>query len=296
MRHGHRFKWRALTAGVVTLTLLMAMPIAGAAPDHKAFTASVTPSLIVAGEGEITITITNVSTSTKLGAARIHLDEAMEILDIDLDRPGWTHSGNQIAAASPSQGLQPGQSIVATVTIVTLQTGDRTYPIELEARQANHFNGTGNELNYVGGPLSVTVTGAAKACGQGGCDITFSENTTDASLTSQCATPSCGVLSLDLDQFCFDQDCVGDAAFWVPPAGATGKVKLELRIDGGEEGFSYYDFKHLKFYIAPTDSSDYFECGTQNYVIWCDYEKKLKDGDIIIKARVAAVDPRGFAS
>lgn len=297
MMNSKHVRWRGLAAAFVALTMVSAMPIAGAAPDHKRFSAVVTPDSIVAGAGEVTIKITNESKSTKLGAARIHLDEAMEIVDIDFDRSGWTHSGNQVNAVSPSRGLKPGQSLEVTLSIVTLQSGDETYAIELEARQANHFNGAGNDLNYVGGPLSVTVTGAAKACGAGGCNLQFSEKTTNASLNSQCATSNCGVLSLDLDQFCFDKDCVGESAFWVPPTGATGDVKLKLRIDGGEEGFDYYEFHDLKFYIAPTDSSEYFECGENDEVLECSYKKKhLENGDILIIAKVEAVDPRGFAS
>lgn len=316
-------RWQRWAAVMSALALLIAlMPTAGAAPEHKSFTATIEPTSAIAGlETPFTVTITNTSDQTKLGAARIHLPFDFDLISVELDRAGWVHSvfpgGIEVNASSPSQGLPPGESLVVILTIAPLQepgSGDPTYPIEIEARQANHFNGTGNELNYVGADLAITITGSAVRCVDD-CDTTFAESGTTATVMTSCTEENCGILSLDLDpDYCLVESCVGNAAFWNPP-NTDELVHLDLKLKA--ENIEWWEVDDLTFFVSKDDEGnefeectresedevevDYYSVSSSEEEPWCTYtlEAIKKDGEvkfIIVNASIDPNDPRGFVS
>lgn len=283
-----------LMAMLIAMSLFMAaMPMAGAAPDHKQFTATIDPAEALAGTStDFDVIVTNTSDHVRLGAVRITVPAEFELEGMSAS--GWNVSGNQVTAPLPSQGLEPGESLVVTVTARTaLQDGDTDYEFAIEARQANHFNGAGNSLNYVGDPLEVTVTGSAVACDAGSCSTSFSEDTTNANVSANCKSDDCGVLVLDLDDdYCVgEENCAGKATFWNPPADASGWVKLRLEIPKSEVD----GWKKPKLYIAKSVADEALECG-KGSVPDCHYFVIRKHGKYIIKAWIEATDPRAFAS
>lgn len=284
---------RGLLAIVIALALVAAIP-AGAAPDHKRFSATISPGTIVAGLGETTLTITNNSTSAPLGAARINVSPPLQF-EIVSANTGWVILGNQVTATDPSFSLQPGQSLVLGLSVTALQGSDQAYTFSIDARQANNFNGAGNDLNFQGPAPTLTVTGAAKQCqGQGNCNLSLSEKKTTATVTAQCGS-ECDIMVLDLTNDCGGQACtVSEAAFWVPPEIDEGKtVTVELFVSGK---FNGNQVNNMKFYIAPTGSSNFLECGTHPDIT-CSYTKsKVGNQGVRITAIVESVDPRGFAS
>ncbi|MCO6501696.1 MAG: hypothetical protein J5I28_01290 [Acidimicrobiales bacterium] len=288
-RHS-RGGWLAI---VIALALVAAIP-AGAAPNHKRFSADVSPSSIVAGLGSTTLTITNNSTSATLGAARITVSPPLEFV-IETANSGWVISGNQVTATDPSFSLQPGQSLALGLSVTALQGSDQTYTFAVEARQANNFNGAGNDLNFQGPAPTLTVTGAAKQCAnQGNCNLSLAEKKTTATVTAECGS-ECDIMVLDLSNDCNGQACtVSEAAYWVPPVIDSDKtVTVELFVSGKFKG---NEVNSMKFFIAATDSSEFFECGAHP-TITCSYTKsKVGNQGVRITATVESVDPRGFAS
>ena len=239
------------------------------------------------------VAVTNTSDHVRLGAVRISVPAEFALEG--MSAPGWDVSGNQVTAPKPSQGLKPGESLVVTVTGRTaLQDDDTDYEFGIEARQANHFNGAGNSLNYVGDPLEVTVTGSAVACDAGSCSASFSEATTNANVSANCESDDCGILVLDLDDdYCVgDEACAGKATFWNPPADASGWVKLRLEIPKSEVA----GWEKPKLLIAKTVSDEALECGSESSPLDCHYFVIRKHGTYIIKAWIEATDPRAFAS
>ena len=291
-----------LTRRITVITLAFAligalMPIAGAAPDHKQFTATLDQSVAVAGmDSTLTLKVTHTSKNTKLGAFRLDVPGAFEVLGTG-SIPDWTvtvENGDILAIANkPPKGLDPGKSLTLTIDVRNpLQNGDTTYDFGIEARQANHFKGAGNDLNYVGGPLALTITGSAVACSGSSCSTSFNENVTALSVVATCQGSNCGILTADLgNEYCRgNESCADRAAFWNPPAGAKGFVEITLTIPKHE-----VDGKP-KFFIAKTIDDKAKECGSKKAALKCTYKVTKKHGKWIIKAWVEAGDPRGFVS
>lgn len=276
---------------------------AGAAPDHKTFQTSVTPNTVTAGTAVgFDLTITNTSTNSSLGAARITLPSDYGTpTNVALSASGWTSTVAsttiEVAASANEFKLPPGTSIVVsfdTVTPLKTTAGDRTDTFVVEARQANDFNGRQNDLRGQG--PTVTITGVAVDCHPGDpCNASLPEAGTVALASTTCPSDSgaeCGNLILDLDENCLGQACVGRAAFWVPPTVDSGTVDLVLQIpknqfDGGPGS--------VVFYIAGTSDGTAFECG-KHPEIECTYRVSGSRSFIEVSATIERVDPRGFVS
>ena len=300
---------RVLT--VVVSSLLVVGLVAGtasAAPAHKRFTASITPETSTAGtEVDFELTVTNTSRNTELGAVRVTVpDGFMSLGNLGVDRPGWSVSGAIVAVANSSDTrLEPGESLVISFTATTpLQDGDTDYTFDLDARQANNFNGPpGNGLNLVGGAPVVTVTGTAVACNPD-CQTNFAEAGTNVQVNSGCEPGDgpCGILVTDLDEVCpteVDPPCVGQSVFWKPPNGATGFVSLRLEVPAEGEYVPQFwvQFDGDDPILCDLDDPYYGYYGYyEEEPPQCTYTIEEQDGVYVVEALVAPIDPRGFAS
>jgi hypothetical protein len=317
MRRGTRSRRTAVVAVVVTAMLSAAMPAALAKPRprpqpaHKTFVTSITPGTATAGTGTLfDLTITNTSSRTTLGAARITLPAGFEVGEVSVDRSNWSVASSPspitVVASHSRHSLRPGESVVVQISAVTpLQDGDTTYPIGVQARQANKFKGTGNAL--VGSGPSVVVTGTAVDCDPGVlCEASFSEAGTDATVSTTCDAygGECATLVLDLDEDCLDRECVGRAVFWLPPVIDSGTVDLVLRVPAAD-----LPYEGVAFYVAGKDDETAEECdladdydydyggyGEGDSGIDCTYEISFLYDYVEIRASVERVDPRGFVS
>jgi hypothetical protein len=317
MRRGAGTWRRAIVAGVVTAMLVAAMPAALAKPpprpqpDHKTFVTSITPHAATAGtETVFDLTITNTSSRTGMGAARITVPDGFEVGETSVDRSDWSVIGSPnpitVAASDTRHSLRPGESVVVTIEAVTpLQDGDHTYRFDVAARQANQFRGEGNALR--GSGPSVAVTGTAVDCDPGvPCQASFSEAGTEAVVSTTCDAygGDCGNLVLDLDEDCLGQDCVGRAVFWLPPVIDSGTVDLVLRVPATD-----LPYEGVAFYVASKDDETAQECdlvddhydyyggyGVGESGIDCTYEISFLYDHVEIRATVERVDPRGFVS
>lgn len=301
MAKGHR----QLVVVVTTMTLIVGLVVAaGAAPDKKQFETGITPLTSTAGTAvDYVLTITNTSDAAPLGAAQITVPDGFYIVSVAVEEDrNWSLEepvGNpfRILADDIMARLAPGQSISVTISAVTpLQGGDTNYTFDVEARQANNFNGNRNDLNGVG--PTVEVTGTATACETGqSCTAGFSAGRTSAQVETTCLTTDCGNLILDLDKgYCDDPaTCAGEGVFWVPPAiSESGVVELEILIprsefDGG--------VGQIRFFIAPTGASEAVECGSAADTTGCSYKVTPAGRNLYqIAVTVDQVDPRAFAS
>jgi hypothetical protein len=286
-----------------TCLVLASMPGAGAAPSHKRFSTSITPVTTTAGTPTtFDLTITNTSSSASLGAAEITVPsafvfEGQAALEAGT---GWLIdiSGHviEISASDRAFSLEPGEAISVSIdTVSPLQeSGDESYLFPVQARQANDFNGKQNDLNGTG--PSVLVTGVAEPCQRGvSCTASFSEGGTQAEVTTTCpaSAADCLNLVLDLDDDCLDRQCIGSAAFWLPPTTATGTVEVLLQIPKSQVPGGAGS---VVFYIAGTDDEAAFECGSAQASVGCSYKVTGSKNMVQIRATVERVDPRGFVS
>lgn len=297
-------RWLVLAVMVTVATSMGLVSMAGAAPDHKTFETTIEPESATAGTTTtFDVTIVNTSTSAALGAVRITVPGGFTVTatapeDVVVSNDGWTSSvsGNviEITADANEFKLPPGGSITVSIPTVTpLQDGDDTYRFEVEARQANDFNGNRNDLN--GSGPTVTITGVAEACERGSsCDVSFQESGTHAQVTTTCPVDAvdCTNLVLDLDENCLGEDCVGRAAFWVPPTIDSGSVELLLQIPKNQVSGGVGS---VVFMIADKDDDIAVECGSHPE-IGCSYKVSGSRNFVEISATIERVDPRGFVS
>jgi hypothetical protein len=195
---------RALVPVVAGIMLWSSLASVVVAAD-KTFSASVGPSPLVAGAtyGEeareaspLTITITNTSTAqTQLGSANVTAPVGvLFIADTASSSVGTaTHVGSSLIELR-SLALAPTASVVVTVSAQVECATNPAHPYTwgFVTKQANDFNGTGNELSQ-DAPVSSTVFGT--------CGIVFSaqpahsenspaENNQAVAITSKIYDPS----------------------------------------------------------------------------------------------------------
>lgn len=290
---------------ITTMTLIVGLVLAaGAAPDKKQFETAITPLTSTAGTAvDYALTITNTSDTAPLGAAQITVPGGFEVVAVAVEEGrNWSleqpvENPFRIYANDTMSRLAPGQSISVTISAVTpLQAGDTNYTFDVQARQANNFNGNRNDLN--GGGPTVKITGTATACETGkSCTAGFSEGRTAAQVETTCLTTDCGNLVLDLDKgYCDDPaTCAGEGVFWVPPAiSDSGVVELEILIPRSE--FSG-GVGQIRFFIAPTGDGPAEECGSAADTTGCSYKVTPAGRNLYqIAVTVDQVDPRAFAS
>ena len=194
---------------------------AAANPEGKSYTATLSPSEVTAGNDTLyTLTVTNTSNSTPLGAVNLEVPVEFElttapiVLSASNGPSSWTAllSGRilELRAVTSADRLAPGESVEVSFGAIGLQEfiGSETYvdyTFLIDARQANSFAGDpGNGLTYVGAnPLGpeVRVFGVAKHCTDTDCDL--EQSLGDAAggsftLSGVCDDDDCGIIAIDL--------------------------------------------------------------------------------------------------
>lgn len=299
-----RMRLSALLVGMIVLAMA---PAAGAAPDGKTFTANLSPTTVTAGTVvPFQVTVTNTSTSAPLGAIEITPPEGFSIDGVSLSRTDWSVVSSdplRVAANRSQTRLQPSQSLTVTITstVLPLQAGGTPYDFGVEARQANNFKGTFNDLNLVLAPghtLTTVVTGQVVDChGKTQCQSTpRTVGNTTVQVSVLCAVTDCGRLAVDVDDNCLGACPLSRAVFWNPPAGAAqGPDTVEVLVTIDKSAFSGNP-NTLQFFIAASDSQEAELCGT-NVQITCSYSaSRVSGGHTQVIARVEPIDPRGFVS
>lgn len=137
--------------------------VASAAPDRKTYSASLNPSALVAGgtygttpRAPILLTISNTSSSASLGSANIAVPEGILATAVATTKGAVALVGAVIQLRE--LGLSPGESVVASVSAQTeCAANHASYTWSIQTKQANDFNGTGNDLS--GNHPSSTIAG-----------------------------------------------------------------------------------------------------------------------------------------
>ena len=257
---------RILLAIITATVVLVAISgsKASANPDDKTYTATLTPSEVTAGDDVLyTVTVTNTSPSTPLGAVDLTVPIAFEpttypaVVTAPDGAGSWTVALNgrtiELRAAGSSERLDLGETVEATFGAIGLQEyiGSELwvdYTFAIDARQANSFNGDpGNGLTYSGadpeGPV-VRVIGVAKHCTEADCSLAQSLGTTSAgtfTLVGSCASDDCGILAIDLVSDGTNLSS-GEVAYAPAPDSVDVRAYLTLSKDVLDQSPSQYSF------------------------------------------------------
>ncbi|MFP3916036.1 MAG: hypothetical protein ACLFWM_14240, partial [Actinomycetota bacterium] len=258
-------RYRGRIVALIGAVLVVGMvSTALAAPEKKTFAAEVAvsaevPPTIPAGvPATFDVTIYNTSSSVPLGAAEVSVpspSDAEFLLDpasVVVNDPNWSFQildGSVRVMSNDSQSRLapctagdhtacPSVTVSMDLTVLQPFADGIDYSFGVEARQANNFNGTLNDLNLEAdrSSLGVTVTGLGERCESNPCRVDLPQEVdTSLQLTASCVGECTGVVGADIDaSYCDDPGtCVGQGVFWNPPADADGDVTVELVIDKG---------------------------------------------------------------
>jgi hypothetical protein len=163
-----------IVSGAILWTAIVTVAFAA----DKTFSATVSPGPLVAGasygEGarlssKISMTIVNESNQSRLGSANV---TAPAGLTVTASSSSVGTNPNPVVGGSVIQlrnlDLAPGASVIVSISArVECASNHVPYIWGFAAKQANDFNGTGNDLAKVGDPTANTVTGI--------CGIAFSK-------------------------------------------------------------------------------------------------------------------------
>ena len=217
-----RWLWILLALITASATLIaIGGSEASANPEGKSYTATLTPFEVTAGDDVLyTLTVTNTSSSTPLGAVNLEVPIEFElttspvVIATPTGSSSWTATVTgrtiELRAVTSADRLDSGGSLEATFGAVGLQEfiGSEIYvdyAFSIDARQANSFAGEpGNGLSYAGinpiGP-EVRVFGVAKHCTDTDCDLAQDLGETAAgsfTLSGTCDSDDCGIIAIDL--------------------------------------------------------------------------------------------------
>lgn len=176
----------ALGLSLALLAAALAAPaIAEDVAEGKLYTATVSPDVCVTADDPQTFTITLTNTSTtpqQLGSANIDIPDAFSVATepeptLELDpkprlkrndpKPTVELVGNQLQL----RNLSAGQGVAVSATFTATPSAASTHAFVTAAKQANDFNGTGNDLTLVGGDPVVSA---------GSCSLEFLTEPGDA--------------------------------------------------------------------------------------------------------------------
>ena len=154
----------------VSGAILWSLIATAAFAADKTFSATVSPGPLVAGasygEGaratsKISLTIVNESNQARLGSADV---TAPAGLTVTASSSSVGTNPNPVVGGSVIQlrnlDLAPGASVIVSISgRVECASNHASYVWGFAVKQANDFNGTGNDLAKVGAPTANTVTG-----------------------------------------------------------------------------------------------------------------------------------------
>ena len=170
-RHAASPRPRAMVVAVAALLAWATIAAtASAAPSKKTYTASLSPSALIAGHTysgpvmAIAYTIRNTSSSAELGSANVTVPVGVVPSAVASTEGTATLAGSLIQLRNLA--LSPGESAVASVTArVECGSNHAPYVWTTRTKQSNDFNGTGNDLSG-NSPTSSIV---------GTCGLSFTE-------------------------------------------------------------------------------------------------------------------------
>jgi hypothetical protein len=134
-----------VTAVLAALALALAAADAPAAPK-KPFTLTITstsPPVAAGQQSTVTLRLTNIANPQSLGSANITVPSGFGIVSVSSDTGNVTVSGNVIQLRYMS--LPPGGSVLVT-SVLEVPCAPGTHTWRVAAKQANNFNGRGNDF------------------------------------------------------------------------------------------------------------------------------------------------------
>ncbi|HET7168815.1 MAG TPA: hypothetical protein VFI69_06395 [Candidatus Limnocylindrales bacterium] len=174
----HPFRWavpgRTLASAVIAILIWTTLATAVVAAADKSFGATVQPAPLVAGASYgsgaraasfVTLTLTNTSGQASLGSANVTAPDGIVLTGASSSVGSATVVGNVIQLRT--LGLAPSTSVVVSISArVECAANHASYTWAFTVKQANDFNGVGNDLAQ-DAPVTSTISGA--------CGITFSK-------------------------------------------------------------------------------------------------------------------------
>lgn len=150
------------TAGLLLAMLVAtgALAAVASAGGGKTFKAVITPASVPAGStSAITATVTNNSDPQGVGSANLTVPSGWTVLSATTTKGTATVAGQVVQLRMLA--LAPGQSAVVTMS-TKVPCGSTPGVYAIQAKQANDFNGTGNDvaLDTAGSDLSIDRSGS----------------------------------------------------------------------------------------------------------------------------------------
>jgi hypothetical protein len=206
---------RRLLVLVVTATLGLTVQVAPASAATKPFSMVVTPASVPVGPATFTVTLTNLTSPQQLGSANITVPSAFTGVSVADPAAQATATTNGNIVQLRDAAVDPGGSIVLSVTANVPSLCGATYTWSVVAKQANDFNGPpGNDLTLDPSKSSLTTS---VSCGGGQvtvvcpanqpCSAQIANGTTTFDVTAN-AGPVGGLLALS-NGVGFPIDCAG---------------------------------------------------------------------------------------
>lgn len=185
-------------AGVVVLLTLAVAPPASAA--NKPYSLVISPATVTGGTTvTMTATFTNETAHQRLGAANLMPPTHFQVTSASVPPPGTARLASSCTVGTligpcvqlRNLALPPGQSVTVTMSVNTSAAtcgSPTSYTWSVQAKQANNFNGVGNDLDLDANRSSLTTTvscTATSTCPRGGsCSISLSTSTSTLEVTA----------------------------------------------------------------------------------------------------------------
>jgi hypothetical protein len=176
---------------------MLAAPAAGQASTCSSttkcfFAVGVSPTSATAGASSaFTFTIKNEASPQQLGSVQISAPAGFVITGASVPTGAGTASFTSSSALFINMSLAPSSTTTLTVS-ATVSCGSGSYQWGIAAKQANNFNGSGNDFQLdpaSAGSLSGTVTGCTPCPPSTSCSASASSATTSGTVTTSSAEP-----------------------------------------------------------------------------------------------------------
>jgi hypothetical protein len=223
----------AAALAMVMLMLIAAASATASGDDHdspKLYTAAISTSPAIAEDDapadpaaevwagaspQVAITITNRASEQRLGSADVAVPDGVALTGSPLLASSQSPFGGTVSAAPGvirlrNLSLKPGRSVTVTVAAqIECSAAHPAYAFTVVAKQANDFNGTGNDFTISGLQPALDVVGA--------CALSFQAQPADAqrnsAITSEVFLPTGAPVSVAV----VDGSGSATVAWWTAP-------------------------------------------------------------------------------
>ncbi len=197
-----RYRW---IAAIVVFLSLVVVPTASA--GNKPYSVVISPGNVSSGTATTTAKINNETSHQRLGAANLVAPAQFtitSIVSLSVPPPATATLVKSCTASGVTGScvqlrnlaLPPGRSVTVTMIVNTSAAtcgSPTSYSWSVQAKQANNFNGVGNDLDLDTNHSSLTTTvscaGASTPCLQGkSCSISLSTSTSTVDATASPST------------------------------------------------------------------------------------------------------------